>query len=177
MLRLAVNSIDTGRAGLSTRWIPSWTILSTKTRSPTSCQMRLLYVYQYFPRIFNGLTNFSHQKPKVKAKPAATKAKKLTQTTLKTKPAAKATKKKAKADSENESSDRDDIDDFLDSVMSTTPPSKPKAKKAPAKKAGSKPLADVANESFGGDGADDGEAEATTQTGAGDKYQKVNFVF
>ena len=73
----------------------------------------------------------------------------------------------------DEESDRNDIDDFLDSVMSTTPPSKPKAKKAPAKKAGSKPLADVANESFGGDGADDVETEAPTQTGAGDKYQKV----
>ncbi|RAO66442.1 uncharacterized protein BHQ10_002454 [Talaromyces amestolkiae] len=112
-------------------------------------------------------------KPKAKAKPAATKAKKLTQTTIKTNPAAKATKKKAKADSENEASDRDDIDDFLDSVMSTTPPSKPKTKKAPAKKAGSKPLADVANESFGGDGADDVDDEAPKQTGAGDKYQKL----
>jgi DNA topoisomerase-2 len=62
--------------------------------------------------------------------------------------------------------------------MSTTPPSKPKAKKVPAKKTGSKPLADVANESFGGDGADDVEAsEAPTQTGAGDKYQKVSCVW
>jgi DNA topoisomerase-2 len=61
--------------------------------------------------------------------------------------------------------------------MSTTPPSKPKAKKAPAKKAGSKPLADVANESFGGDGADDMEkSEAPEQTGAGDKYQKVKSI-
>ncbi|EED21135.1 DNA topoisomerase II [Talaromyces stipitatus ATCC 10500] len=112
-------------------------------------------------------------KPKAKAK-AAAKPKKLTQTTLKTKPAAKATKKKAKADFEDEASDRDDIDDFIDSVMSTTPPNKPKPKKAPTKKAGSKPLANVANESFGGDGADDLDAsEAPTQTGAADKYQKL----
>lgn len=97
----------------------------------------------------------------------------MTQTTLKTKPAAKATKKKAKVDPENVS-DRDDIDDFIDSVMSTTPPSKPKTKKAPAKKAGSKPLADVANESFGGDDAESNDAPV--QTGAADKYQKVRIV-
>lgn len=117
--------------------------------------------------------------PKAKAKPkttkpAASKPKKLTQTTLKAKPAAKATKKKAKFDSENEESDHENIDDFIDSVMSTTPPSKPKPKKAPAKKSGSKPLADVANESFGLDDGDEVESsKPSTDTGAGDKYQKL----
>lgn len=113
------------------------------------------------------------QKAKAK-KPAVSKPKKTTQTTLKAKPAAKATKKKAKADSENEESGRDDIDDFIDSVMSTTPPNKAKPKKAPAKKAGSKPLADVANESFALDSADEAEmSKPPKSTGAGDKYQKV----
>lgn len=58
--------------------------------------------------------------------------------------------------------------------MSTTPPSKPKPKKAPAKKAGSKPLADVANESFGLDGSEELEdSKPSKSTGAADKYQKV----
>ncbi|KAH8689414.1 DNA topoisomerase II [Talaromyces proteolyticus] len=114
--------------------------------------------------------------PKAKAKakaskPAAPKAKKLTQTTLKAKPVAKATKKKAKADSEDELSDNND--NFEDSVMSSTPPNA-KPKKAPAKKAGAKPLADVANESFGLDGADDVEStKPSKSTGAADKYQKL----
>ncbi|OKL61497.1 DNA topoisomerase 2 [Talaromyces atroroseus] len=116
-------------------------------------------------------------KPKAKAKaskPAASKTKKLTQTTFKAKPAAKATKKKARATPENEESGHEDIDDFIDSVMSTTPPSKPKTKKAPAKKAASKPLADVENESFGLDGADEVEtSKPPKDTGAADKYQKL----
>ncbi|KGO74230.1 DNA topoisomerase II, eukaryotic-type [Penicillium italicum] len=112
-------------------------------------------------------------KPKAKAAPkkaAAAKpsAKKTTQTTLKVKPAAKAaaTKKKAKADSEDEVSDIQISDD--DSLLSHTPP---KAKKTPApKRAGSKPLADVENESHGGDVA----ADSTSKTGnASDKYQKL----
>lgn len=104
------------------------------------------------------------QKPKAKAAPkkaasAKPAAKKLTQTTLKPKAKSAFTKKKAKADSEDEMSDAHMSDD--DSVLSHTPP---KAKKASApKRAGSKPLADVENESFGGEGAD-----------ASDKYQKVS---
>lgn len=105
---------------------------------------------------------------KAKAKPAPKKAPakaapKKTQTTLKTKPAAK---KKGKADSEDENSDVQMSDDD-DSLLSHTPP---KAKKAAApKKAGTKPLADVENESFGGDAA--GESKSGS---AGEKYQKVS---
>jgi DNA topoisomerase-2 len=57
-------------------------------------------------------------------------------------------------------------------VLSSTPPNAKKPKKAPApKKGSSKPLADVANESFGADGADEGGPSKAT--GAADKYQKV----
>ena len=85
------------------------------------------------------------------------------------KPAAKrgpkAAAKAAKADSEDEVSDAQISDN--DESLSQTPP---KAKKAPgAKRAGSKPLADVENESFGGDAADDSKSG-----NAADKYQKVS---
>lgn len=118
------------------------------------------------------------QKPKAKAAPkkaanapkAATK--KMTQTTLKPKAKSAPAKKKAKADSEDEMSDAHmsgDDDDDGDSLLSHTPP---KAKKASApKRAGSKPLADVENESFGGEGA----SEAAGKNGnASEKYQKVS---
>ncbi|KAJ5272937.1 DNA topoisomerase II eukaryotic-type [Penicillium angulare] len=105
-------------------------------------------------------------KPKAKAAPKkapAAKAapKKTTQTTLKAKPAAK---KKAKADSEDEMSDvqMSDVES-----LSQTPP---KAKKTAApKRAGSKPLGDVENESFGGEGASD----AKKGTSVSQKYQKL----
>jgi DNA topoisomerase-2 len=115
------------------------------------------------------------QKPKAKAAPkkaaSAPKAapKKMTQTTLKPKAKTAPAKKKAKADSEDEMSDANmsDVDD--DSLLSHTPP---KAKKAAApKRAGSKPLADVSNESFGGEAA----SEAPGKNGsASEKYQKVS---
>ncbi|KAJ6107024.1 DNA topoisomerase II eukaryotic-type [Penicillium capsulatum] len=107
-------------------------------------------------------------KPKAKAAPkkapaAKSAPKKMTQTTLKTKPAAK---KKAKADSEDEMSDAHMSDD--DSLLSRTPP---KAKKASApKRAGSKPLADVENESFGGDAPSEAPGKAGN---ASEKYQKL----
>ncbi|CAI7573297.1 unnamed protein product [Penicillium glandicola] len=111
-------------------------------------------------------------KPKAKAAPkkaAAAKpaAKKTTQTTLKVKPAAKpATKKKVKAESEDEQSDIQMSDS--DSLLSHTPP---KAKKMAApKRAGSKPLADVENESHGGDAAADSESKSGN---ASEKYQKL----
>lgn len=54
-----------------------------------------------------------------------------------------------------------------DSLLSHTPP---KAKKAAApKRAGSKPLADVENESHG-----DGATEAPSKGNSGDKFQKVS---
>lgn len=56
-----------------------------------------------------------------------------------------------------------------DSLLSHTPP---KAKKTAApKRAGSKPLADVENESHGGDTAAD---SASKSVNASDKYQKVS---
>jgi DNA topoisomerase-2 len=56
-----------------------------------------------------------------------------------------------------------------DSLLSRTPP---KAKKTAApKRAGSKPLADVENESHGGDAA----ADSASKSGdASEKYQKVS---
>jgi DNA topoisomerase II len=96
----------------------------------------------------------------------------MTQSTLTgKKPATKptASKKRAKPDS-----DDDDMSDGLpsdddDSAMSQTPPKK--AKKAPAaKKGGSKPLADVENESFGNE-------DAPKDQNVSEKYQKVSFLF
>lgn len=86
-----------------------------------------------------------------------------------------ASKKRAKPDSENELSDGDGDGNGAedDDLLSSTPPSAAKkAKKAPAaKKAASKPLANVANESFGADGTD--EARSSKEQGASEKYQKV----
>ncbi|USP81432.1 type II DNA topoisomerase [Curvularia clavata] len=90
------------------------------------------------------------------------------------KPKAKAPpKKKAKADSEDdENSDvemgEDPIDD--ESLLADTPP---KAKKPSApKKPSGKPLADIENESFGGDG-DDKPAAKPKDKGASSKYQML----
>ncbi|KAL4914983.1 DNA topoisomerase [Aspergillus aurantiobrunneus] len=105
--------------------------------------------------------------PKPKAKPAKKAApKKTTQTKLTAKPAAKG-KKKAKAASEDEMSDNDDpFGD--DSVLSQTPPKKAQAAAA-TKKGGSKPLADVENESFSVDGDD-----TSKEVKASDKYKMLS---
>ncbi|RWA14700.1 hypothetical protein EKO27_g468 [Xylaria grammica] len=111
--------------------------------------------------------------PKPKAKAAAKKAapkpaaksvsKKLVQTTLKTTKAAP--KKRAKPDSDN------DNDDAADSSFSHTPPSAKKQKKAPApKKSGSKPLAEVENESMNLDGVSEPKPKTKTAT---ETYQKL----
>ncbi|KKK13485.1 DNA topoisomerase 2 [Aspergillus rambellii] len=107
--------------------------------------------------------------PKPKAKAAAKKAapKKLTQTklTAKTSPNSK---KRAKADMEDDMSDNDDpFDD--DSVLSHTPPQKVK-KAAASKKGGSKPLADVENESFSVDGTE----EPSKEVNVSEKYEKLS---
>ena len=58
-------------------------------------------------------------------------------------------------------------DDDFDSALSQTPPKK--AKKPPApKKGGSKPLADVENESVGNEG------EPSKDSNSSEKYQKVS---
>jgi DNA topoisomerase-2 len=111
------------------------------------------------------------KKPKAKAAPkkapAKPAAKKTTQTKLNVKPAA--AKKKAKADSEDELSDIQMSDN---DSLSNTPP---KAKKAAApKRAGSKPLGDVENESHGGDAHADSAGKSANSS---DKYQKVSCFF
>ncbi|KAF2020724.1 type II DNA topoisomerase [Aaosphaeria arxii CBS 175.79] len=101
--------------------------------------------------------------PSQPAKPKATKAK-------------AAPKKKRKDDFDDENSDVDMNEDPFDgeSLLADTPP---KAKKAPApKKAGGKPLADIANESFGLDGIDDDEPVPAPKKAAGGssgKYQML----
>ncbi|KAL1801636.1 hypothetical protein ACET3X_001978 [Alternaria dauci] len=95
-------------------------------------------------------------KPKAAAKPKA------------------APKKKAKADSDmDENSDVDMDEDPLDDDEELLKDTPPKAKKAPAaKKSSGKPLADVANESFGGDG-EDVPISAPKKGGASSKYQML----
>ena len=107
------------------------------------------------------------------AKPKATKAA----------PKAKAApkpKKKAKADSDEENSDVDmDVDrfDVDESLLADTPPQK---KPAPGpKKSSGKPLADIANESFGMDGTEEPASAAKAKKAAGgakSKYQMVSLI-
>ncbi|KAK4695791.1 DNA topoisomerase II, partial [Lecanoromycetidae sp. Uapishka_2] len=122
--------------------------------------------------------------PKVASKKtAAPKAvpKKMSQTTLKAKPAA--SKKRPKPDSENDDSDDENPSLHDNSLLSNTPPSSKKQKKAPrAKKMGAKPLREVENEaireaidaSMVFDGADD-EPDAKPKKGskATETYQKL----
>jgi DNA topoisomerase-2 len=87
----------------------------------------------------------------------------------------KAAPKKKKDISEDENSDVDMADDPFDdeSLLADTPP---KQKKAPGpKKSSGKPLADIANESFGFDGADEPAAKPAKGAagGASSKYQMV----
>ena len=85
-----------------------------------------------------------------------------------------APKKKAKADSDiDENSDMDLDDAPVDNDESLLADTPPKAKKAAApKKSSGKPLADIANESFGADG-DDAPAAKPKKGGASSKYQMV----
>lgn len=121
--------------------------------------------------------------PKAKAVPkkaaAAPKPRGKAAGTTAAKPKAKAApKKKAKAFSDDENSDidmEDRIDDDEDeSLLADTPP---KAKKPAApKKSSGKPLADIANESFGLDGTEDAPPSAKGKKAAGGastKYQMV----
>lgn len=67
------------------------------------------------------------------------------------------------------------MDDSMhdDTLLSNTPPSAKKQKKAPAaKKAASQPLAEMENESYAVDGAAEGKPKATKK-GATDQYQKL----
>lgn len=114
--------------------------------------------------------------PKKTAAPKAPKAakaapKKLAQTTLKT--ASKtAPKKRPKPDSDDEDqpSDTDSVQDA--SLLSNTPPSAKKQKKAPAtKKTSGKPLQNIANESMNMDEAP--ASKPMKKKDATDQYQKL----
>lgn len=104
--------------------------------------------------------------PKAKAAP-----KKMTQTTLKPK-ATMAKKRKQASDEENSDGEPSSVD-VDDSLLSNTPPSAKRQKKAPApKKAAGKPLQPIDNESFGLDEKDD-SAKMKPAKAATDQYQKV----
>ncbi|MCJ1477402.1 DNA topoisomerase 2 [Lambiella insularis] len=115
--------------------------------------------------------------PKAAAKKAVTAAKvapkKTTQTTLKPKSKITASKKRAKLDTEDEDSAPEAASLHDDSLLSATPPSQKKQKKAPApklKNATGKPLQNVENEATNFDGV--GEPKAK-KGGATDQYQKL----
>lgn len=119
--------------------------------------------------------------PKKAAAPAKPKGRpaKDPAAAAKPKPKAKAApKKKAKDDSGDENSDIDMDKASLhddDSLLADTPPKQKKAAPAPKKSSG-QPLADIANESFGMDGAGDAPAPKPKKAagGASDKYQMVS---
>ena len=98
----------------------------------------------------------------------------MSQTTQKPKAKHAASKKRAKPDTEDEDSGPDDPSLNNDSVLSGTPPSAKKQKKAPAtKKTAVKPLQEVENEAMGYDGTE----EATPKKGSKstETYQKVSY--
>lgn len=116
--------------------------------------------------------------PKAPAKKAATATKrapkKMLQTTLEAKPKATTSKKRAKPVSEDEGSGSDSHrDKFNDeSLLSNTPPSAKKQKKAPAsKKTGGKPLQPIENETMALDGASDPKPKKASNST--EQYQKV----
>jgi DNA topoisomerase II len=119
------------------------------------------------------------QKPKAKtvakkapaAKAPKAGAKKLLQSTLTS--SKTASKKRAKPESDEEDSPSD-VDPFgQDSLLSNTPPSSKKQKKAPAKKAGSsKPLQGIENDSMQLDDEPPQKSAASSKS-ATDKYQKL----
>ncbi|KAK5125991.1 DNA topoisomerase 2 [Meristemomyces frigidus] len=109
-------------------------------------------------------------------KAAAPKTKATKQTTLKVTKAPAKPKKRAKPESDEENDDDISMND--DSLLSNTPPSAKKQKKAPApKKTASKPLAEVENESFNFDGAAEMEPKpkpkAQKKGTATEQYQKL----
>lgn len=95
------------------------------------------------------------------------------QTTLK--PVKAAPKKRAKPTSDDENSERDEPSIHDDSLLSNTPPSNKKQKKAPApKKTGGKPLQEMENETIATETIATDMVEAKPKKGSNtDKYQKV----
>ncbi|KAI9685554.1 MAG: DNA topoisomerase 2 [Bathelium mastoideum] len=113
------------------------------------------------PKKAAAATSRAKAAPK-KAAPAKTKTTK-----------AAAPKKRARPVSDNENSDNERAPASLhdDSLLSNTPPSAKKQKKAPApKKTAAKPLQEVENESLGMDGTVEPKPASTSAT---DRYQKL----
>ena len=108
----------------------------------------------------------STQKKVVMPKAAKAPSKKMVQATLKT------AKKRPKPESDDEDPPSD-VGSFHDaSLLSNTPPSSKKQKKAPVgKKQGGKPLAEVANESMNLDGP--AESNPKKKKTATDQYQRL----
>ncbi|KAF2465458.1 type II DNA topoisomerase [Lindgomyces ingoldianus] len=107
------------------------------------------------------------------SKPRERKPKDATQSKPKTTKAPPKKRKDISEDDENSDIDMDDVigDDDDESLLADTPPQQ---KKAPGpKKSSGKPLADIANESFGLDGADDDPAAKPKKGGATTKYQML----
>lgn len=128
----------------------------------------------------NFFAQTSKPKPKATAKTAPKKAatakappKKMAQTTLKSNAKPTASKKRPKPDSEDEQLSPEAILNPDGSILSMTPPSAKKQKKAPApKKTGAKPLQENENESLNLDGANDTKPKKTSKST--DQYQKVS---
>ncbi|KAK4504129.1 hypothetical protein PRZ48_005044 [Zasmidium cellare] len=125
-------------------------------------------------------SDFEPEKPKAKAKAPAKKAAaapkipkqtKLTKAPATSKAAPKP-KKRAKPESDEENTDLDEASENDDSLLSNTPPSSKKQKKAPAKKSAGKPLSEVENESFA---MDVPVAPSVSKKGgsSSDQYQKL----
>jgi DNA topoisomerase-2 len=96
----------------------------------------------------------------------------MAQTTLKPKTKPAASKKRPKSDSEDEQLGPEDVARNDGSVLSMTPPSAKKQKKAPvAKKTGAKPLQENQNEAFNLDGEADRKSGKVSKSS--DQYQKV----
>ncbi|KAE8447791.1 DNA topoisomerase 2 [Mollisiaceae sp. DMI_Dod_QoI] len=108
--------------------------------------------------------------PKAPKTTAKAPPKKMVQTTIKTTKSAPKKRSKPDSDDEDEPSDLDSMQDG--SVLSNTPPSAKKQKKAPApKKSSGKPLQDIANESMNLDGAR--EMKPMKKKDATEQYQKL----
>ncbi|KAL8775572.1 MAG: hypothetical protein Q9209_000068 [Squamulea sp. 1 TL-2023] len=108
--------------------------------------------------------------PKKAAVPKAAVTK-PSQTTLKPKKAA-VSKKRPKPDTEDEDSSSEQTSVHNDSLLSATPPSAKKQKKAPApKKKAGKPLQELQNEATGFDGAE--EPKPKKDSKSTDTYQKL----
>ena len=96
----------------------------------------------------------------------------MSQTTLKPKTKSTASKKRPKPDTEDEdlTPERDSMHD--DSLLSNTPPSAKKQKKAPAtKKSATSVLKEIENEAMNVDGSSDTKGKKSTNVS--DQYQKV----